>query len=87
MTTAQKHKYPTTSYTNEWDSTTSITAHFTQLNHFQVSLEDRGITTSNKEKVRVEGAQMWPSEMFTEEQILAWENKPAINQTWANLQV
>jgi hypothetical protein len=32
------------------------------------------------------GAQMWNSEMFTEDQMLLWENKPAIDQTWPNLQ-
>ena len=47
MTTAQKHKYKTTGYNNPWDPTTSITAYFTQLDHFQVQLGDRGITTSD----------------------------------------
>ena len=34
----------------------------------------------------VAGSQMWNSEVFTEDQILSWENKPAIDQTWPNLQ-
>ncbi len=29
---------------------------------------------------------MWQSEMFTEDQMVAWENKPAAQQTWAALQ-
>ncbi len=29
---------------------------------------------------------MWQSEMFTEDQMVAWENKPAAQQTWAKLQ-
>jgi hypothetical protein len=29
---------------------------------------------------------MWESEMFTEDQMVAWENRPAVNQTWTNLQ-
>ncbi len=29
---------------------------------------------------------MWASEMFTEEQILGWENKSMADQTWLNLQ-
>jgi len=29
---------------------------------------------------------MWESKMFTENQMVAWENKPAVNQTWVNLQ-
>ncbi len=32
------------------------------------------------------GAQMWEIEMFTEDQMVAWENKPTANQTWDNLQ-
>jgi hypothetical protein len=32
------------------------------------------------------GAQMWQSKMFTEDQMVAWENKPAALQTWAELQ-
>ncbi len=34
MTTAQKHEYKTMGYNNLWDPTTSITAYFTQRNHF-----------------------------------------------------
>ena len=29
---------------------------------------------------------MWESEMFTEDQMVAWENRPAVDQTWTNLQ-
>jgi hypothetical protein len=86
MTTAQKHKYKTTGYNNPWDPTTSITAYFTQLDRFQVQLGDRGITTSNDEKTMAAGAQMWKSEMFTEDQMVAWENNMPAQQTWANLQ-
>ena len=87
MTTAQKHEYRTTGYNAVWDPTTSITAYFTTLDRFQVSLEDRGIATSVEEKCMAAGSQMWASEMFTEEQMVGWENKPTIDQTWPNLQV
>jgi hypothetical protein len=50
MTTAQKHEYKTMGYNNLWDPTTSITAYFTQLDRFQVSLGDHGIATSKAEK-------------------------------------
>ncbi len=50
MTTAQKFEYKTNGYNMPWDPTTSITAYFTQLNCFQVSLGDRGIATSDQEK-------------------------------------
>ena len=86
MTTAQKHEYRTTGYNNLWDPTTSITAYFTQLDRFQVSLGDRGIATSEEEKTMAAGAQMWNSEIFTEDQMVAWENKTMAQQTWAALQ-
>jgi hypothetical protein len=86
MTTAQKHKYKTMGYNNLWDPTTSITAYFTQLNRFQVSLGNRSIAMSKAEKTMVAGAQMWQSKMFTEDQMVAWENKPAAQKTWAVLQ-
>jgi hypothetical protein len=81
MTTAQKHEYKTMGYNNPWDPTTSITAYFTQLDRFQVSLGNRGIATSEAEKTMAAGAQMWQSKMFTEDQMVAWENKPAGQQT------
>jgi hypothetical protein len=86
MMTAQKHEHKATGYNNPWDPTTSITAYFTQLDRFQVSLGDRGRATSDAEKTMAAGVQMWISEMFTEDQMVAWENKPAALQTWAELQ-
>ncbi len=64
----------------------SLTAYFSLLNCFQVSLGDRGITTSNEEKTMAAGAQMWHLEMFTEDQMVVWENRGAMAQTWAALQ-
>ncbi len=87
MTTAQKHEYKIMGYNNPWDPTTSITAYFTQLDRFQVSLGNHGIATSKAEKTMAAGAQMWQSKMFTEDQMVPWENKPAAQQTWAALQV
>jgi hypothetical protein len=59
MTTAQKYEYKATEYNNPWDPTTSITAYFTQLDRFQVSLGNHGIATSYAEKTMAAGAQMW----------------------------
>ena len=56
MTTVQKHEYRTTGYNTPWDPSTSITAYFTHLNRFQISLVDRGIATSDDEKVMAAGA-------------------------------
>jgi hypothetical protein len=57
-----------------------------QLEWFQVSLGECGISTNDAEKIVVAGAQMWQSKIFTEDQIVAWENKTAAQQTWAKLQ-
>ncbi len=86
MTTVQKYEYKNAGFNAPWDPTTSITAYFTSLDRFQISLRDRGIATSDAKKTMVAGAQMWNSEMFTEDQMLSRENKPAIDQTWPNLQ-
>jgi hypothetical protein len=86
MTTAQKYEYKTSGYNTPWDPTTSITAYFTMLDRFQISLGDRGISTSDAEKTMAAGAQMWQSEMFTEDQMLLWENKNPAAQTWGALQ-
>jgi len=75
ITTAQKYKYRTMGYNNPWDPTTSITAYLTQLDRFQKSMGDRRIATSKEEKTMAAGAQMWNSKMFTEDQMVAWENK------------
>ena len=86
MTTAQKFKYKTNGYNMPWDPTMSITAYFTQLDRFQVSLRDRGILTSEQEKTMAASAQMWQSEMFMEDQMVAWENRTPAMQTWPALQ-
>ena len=86
MMTAQKFEYKTNGYNTPWDPTTSITAYFTQLDRFQVSLGDHGIATSDQEKTMAADAQMWQSEMFTEDQMVAWKNRTSATQTWAELQ-
>jgi hypothetical protein len=86
MTTLQKFEYKTEGYKAPWDPTTSITAYFTGLEKFKNSLADRGILTSVKEMSMAAGARMWESEMFTKDQLVLWENKPAANQTWQTLQ-
>ncbi len=83
MTMAQKQEYKIMGYNNPWDPTTSITAYFTQLDRLQVSLGDCGTATSEAKKTMAAGAQMWQSKMFTEDQMVAWENKPAGQQTWS----
>ena len=71
MKTAQKYEYKTNRNNTPWDPTTSITAYFTLLDRFQVSLNDCGIATSKDKKMMAAGAQMWRSEMFTKDQMVA----------------
>jgi hypothetical protein len=86
MTTSQKYDYKMEGYKKPWDPTTSITAYFMGLDKFVVSVSDQGISTSVEEETMAAGARMWESEMFTEDQMVAWENKPAVDQIWVNLQ-
>jgi hypothetical protein len=86
MTTSQKYNYKTEGYRKAWFPTMSITAYFTGLDKFQISLTDRSISTSVKEKAMAVGARMWESKMFNEDQMVAWENRPAVDQMWTNLQ-
>ena len=86
MTTLQKFEYKAEGYGKQWDPTTSITDYFTGLDKFRTSLADRGISTSIGEMMTAAGARMWESEMFTEDQMVAWENKTPAQQTWQNLQ-
>jgi hypothetical protein len=34
----------------------------------------------------VAGAQKWHNKMFTKDQMVTWENKTVVQQTWAELQ-
>jgi hypothetical protein len=86
MTTSQKFEYKAKGYGKQWDPTTSITAYFTGLDKFRTSLADQSIATSVEEMTMAAGARMWESEMFTKDQMVAWENKLAMQQTWQALQ-
>ncbi len=86
MTMSQKFEYKSEGYAKQWDPTTSIMAYFMGLDKFRTSLANHGISTSVDEMTMAAGAWMWESEMFTEDQMVAWENKPAAQQTWQALQ-
>ncbi len=86
MTTSQKFEYKSKGYAKQWDPTTSITVYFTGLDKFCTSLADCGISTSVDKMMMAAGARMWESELFTKDQMFAWENKPAAQQTWQALQ-
>jgi hypothetical protein len=86
MTTSQKFEYKAEGYGKQWDPTTSTTAYFTSLDKFCTSLADQGIATSIEEMTMAAGVRMWESKMFTKDQMVAWENKPATQQTWQALQ-
>ncbi len=86
MTTSQKFEYKSEGYAKQWDPTTSIKAYFTGLNKFRTSLANCGISTSVDKMTMAAGARVWELEMFTEDQMVAWENKPTTQQTWQALQ-
>jgi hypothetical protein len=56
LMTFQKYDYKTEGYKKPWDPTMSITAYFIGLDKFQISLADRGISLSVKEKAMAAGA-------------------------------
>jgi hypothetical protein len=56
MTTSQKYNYKTEGHCKAWDPAMSITAYFTGLDRFQISLNDRRILTRVKEKTMGAGA-------------------------------
>jgi hypothetical protein len=78
MTTSQKFEYKAEGYGKQWDLTRSITAYFTGLDKFRTSLADCGIKTSIKEMTMAAGVRMWESKMFTEDQMVIWENKTPV---------
>jgi hypothetical protein len=86
MTTMQNYEYKTNGYNTPWDPTTSIRAYFSLCDCFQVLLSNRRIVMRNEEKTMAAEAQMWQSEMFTEDQMVIWENRGTMVQTWAALQ-
>jgi hypothetical protein len=82
MMTSQKFDYKEMGYKMPWNPTTSIPAYFMGLEKFKNSVADRGILTSIKKMTMAVGTRMWECKMFTEDQLVAWENKPSVNQTW-----
>jgi hypothetical protein len=86
MTTSQKYKYKDAGYKALWGLTTNISAYFTQLEKFKNSLADRGIATSDDKMTLAAGARMWESEMFTEDQLILWDNQPNAQKMWQTLQ-
>ncbi len=86
MRTSQKFEYKAEGYGKQWDPTMSIMAYFTGLDKFHTSLTDCNILTSVDEMTMAAGARMWESEMFTKDQMVAWENKTPAQQTWQALQ-
>jgi hypothetical protein len=86
MTTSQKFEYKAEGYGKQWDPTTSITAYSTGLDKSRTSLANQGIATSVEEMTMAAGTRMWENKMLTKYQMVAWENKPAVQQTWQALQ-
>ena len=76
----EKDVNKTQGYAKPWDTSKNIITCFKELENFREKLEAIGITTSIAEMATAAVAQMYNSNHFTEEQMIAWENKPYANQ-------
>ncbi len=56
------------------------------MDKFQTTLPNYGIVTCIDEMTMTVGTRMWESKMFTEDQMVSWENKPKVDQTQANME-
>jgi hypothetical protein len=75
MTTSQKYDYKTEGYKKPWDPTMSITAYFTGLDKFQISLADRSIVCISKS---VEEKAMFHHMVHD----LEWEGDDGLENLW-----
>jgi hypothetical protein len=68
-----------------WDQTTNILSYFTKLDKAQVAMVKAHVPCADATKAIQAAAQMDASNLFSEEQITAWEEKPHTDKTWTNL--
>ena len=80
MNMKEKDRYKTQGYAKPWDTSKNIITYFKELENFKEKLEARGIATSTAEMATAAVARMYDSNHFTEEQMIAWENKPDADQ-------
>ena len=67
-----------------WDRVTNITSYERALDKGQEKCVDMGIPAPDAEKVQIYTEQMYLSEIFTEKEMVEWEEKTDATKTWAN---
>jgi hypothetical protein len=67
------------------DQTTNILSYFTKLDTAQVTMVKAHVPCEDAAKAIQAAAQMDTSNLFSEEQITAWEEKVHTDKTWTNL--
>jgi hypothetical protein len=68
-----------------WDQTTNILSYFTKLDKAQVAMVKAHVPCADAAKAIQAAAQMDASNIFSEEQIIGWEEKAHTDKTWADL--
>jgi hypothetical protein len=68
-----------------WDQATNILSYFTKLDKAQVAMVKARVPCEDTAKAIQAAAQMDASNLFSEEQITAWEEKVHTDKTWTNL--
>ncbi len=87
ITTLDKTTYKNEGYMQLWDPTTNISTYFKRIDTFARLLKERKIDShNNAKKMCVDMSVMWSSSVFTEDQIIDWEDKAEGNKTWAMAQ-
>ena len=86
MTMLEKDRFKRKGYEKEWDMTKNIAIYWKHLDDHFDKCQNRGITTSEHEKVVAGVARMWESGFFTKEKMIEWEKLADADQTWTRVQ-
>jgi hypothetical protein len=87
MTTLDKTTYENEGYVRPWDPTTNISTYFKHINNFAHLLKEHKIDGHNDtKKMHVAMLMMWSIGVFTEDQMVNWEDKAEGDKTWATAQ-
>ena len=68
-----------------WDWTRHITGLAKELDHQQKNCRDVKVDAADTTKVQIYVENMYASELFEENELQTWENKPTANKTWAGV--
>ena len=73
-------------FREEWDPTKHIATYFHELEKTKKKLNLWNIITDDSQVVVQAVDAMYASDLFTEEEMIGWENKPENDKTWINCQ-